>query len=253
MGMMDASGLTGGDRDIAALHATENTTAGVPVDASKIRPFGEPGVIAVQRNNEPASKLTVEGSPMCNLAEHRVTAGCTAVVALRVGKKLFVANAGDSRGVLSRAGKAIALSEDHKPQSEVETNRITRVGGFINQAGRINGNLNLSRSIGDLKYKQLVNVKPQDQMITADPDVTTTILENEDEFMILACDGVWDILSNQEAVDFVHEGISNGLSDKEIVESVFKRCISEDPKMTSGLGGDNMTFLLVRFLDMQSS
>ena len=83
--------------------------------------------IAVQRNNEPASKLTVEGSPMCNLAEHRVTAGCTAVVALRVGKKLFVANAGDSRGVLSRAGKAIALSEDHKPQSEVETNRITRV------------------------------------------------------------------------------------------------------------------------------
>ena len=71
--------------------------------------------------------------------------------------------------------------------------------------------------------------------------------------MILACDGVWDILSNQEAVDFVHEGISNGLSDKEIVESVFKRCISEDPKMTSGLGGDNMTFLLVRFLDMQSS
>ena len=83
--------------------------------------------------------------------------------------------------------------------------------------------------------------------------MTTTILENEDEFMILACDGVWDILSNQEAVDFVHEGISNGLSDKEIVESVFKRCISEDPKMTSGLGGDNMTFLLVRFLDMQSS
>ena len=80
-----------------------------------------------------------------------------------------------------------------------------------------------------------------------------TIQALQDGFLIVACDGVWDILSNQEAVDFVHEGISNGLSDKEIVESVFKRCISEDPKMTSGLGGDNMTFLLVRFLDMQSS
>ena len=81
----------------------------------------------MQSNNEPASKITAGGTPMCNLAEHRVSAGCTAVVALRVGRHLFVANAGDSRGVLSRAGKAIALSEDHKPQSEIEMYRITKV------------------------------------------------------------------------------------------------------------------------------
>lgn len=83
--------------------------------------------IGVQANNEPASKMTMEGSPTCNLLEHRVTAGCTAVVALRVGRTLYVANAGDSRGVLCRAGKAVALSEDHKPQSDVELERITKV------------------------------------------------------------------------------------------------------------------------------
>lgn len=244
-----SGGMTDGDRDVAALHAKESSST----ESFKPKPFGEPGVVGVQANNEPASKMTMEGSPTCNLLEHRVTAGCTAVVALRVGRTLYVANAGDSRGVLCRAGKAVALSEDHKPQSDVELERITKVGGFVNQAGRVNGNLNLSRSIGDLKYKQLVNVTPQEQMITADPDITTTVLENEDEFMILACDGIWDILSNQDAVDFVREGISNGLSDKEIVESAFKRCISDDPKMTSGLGGDNMTFMLVRFRLMQSS
>jgi serine/threonine protein phosphatase PrpC len=85
-----------------------------------------------------------------------------------------------------------------------------RVGGFVNDVGRINGNLNLSRSLGDLKYKQIINARPQDQMITAFPDVTITEMTNDDEFMILACDGVWDIMTCQSACDFVREKISKG-------------------------------------------
>jgi serine/threonine protein phosphatase PrpC len=82
-------------------------------------------------------------------------AGCTAIVALLVGKKLFVSNAGDSRGVLCRkGGVAFPLSKDHKPTQERELTRISLAGGFVNLVGRINGNLNLSRSLGDLKYKQ---------------------------------------------------------------------------------------------------
>ncbi|KAJ1438380.1 phosphatase 2C-like domain-containing protein, partial [Ochromonadaceae sp. CCMP2298] len=74
-----------------------------------------------------------------------VVAGCTAVVALLAGNQLYVANAGDSRGVLCRGAEAYALSYDHKPQQDKELGRISAAGVFVNFVGRINGNLNLSR------------------------------------------------------------------------------------------------------------
>lgn len=86
-----------------------------------------------------------------------------------------------------------------------ELERIKAAGGFVNFAGRVNGNLNLSRSLGDLKYKQTKQLPPEAQMITAEPDITVNALQPDDEFFILACDGVWDCLTNQEAVDFVRE------------------------------------------------
>ena len=97
-----------------------------------------------------AKKVIEQGSD-CD-----VQAGCTAVVALLTGNKLYVANAGDSRAVLCRKGKAIPLSFDHKPSHPTEKERIESAGGFISNFGgmsRVNGNLNLSRAIGDLKYK----------------------------------------------------------------------------------------------------
>lgn len=92
---------------------------------------------------------------------HEVQAGCTAVVALLHGNKLFIANAGDSRAVLCRDGKAFPLSEDHKPSQARERERIVAAGGFLSEIGgmcRVNGNLNLSRAIGDLKYKNNADV-----------------------------------------------------------------------------------------------
>lgn len=68
-------------------------------------------------------------------------------------------------------GETLALSFDHKPHQDVELNRITKAGGFVNQFGRVNGNLNLSRSIGDLKYKQVPGVPPAEQIITSEPDI----------------------------------------------------------------------------------
>lgn len=80
------------------------------------------------------------------------------------------------------------MSFDHKPLSDIEMKRITEAGGFVNQFGRVNGNLNLSRSIGDLKYKQVPDIVPAKQMITAEPDIKSVTLNDNDEFIILACD-----------------------------------------------------------------
>ena len=192
-----------------------------------------------------ASIETINGM-QCNLRDHRVTAGCTAVVAFLVGGKLVVANAGDSRGVLCRkGGQAYGLSEDHKPQQEGEMRRITESGGFVNGAGRINGNLNLSRSLGDLKYKQNSSIGKSEQMITAEPDITVTKIEPTDRFFILACDGIWDCLTNQGACDFVTEKLDMGLSPPEVMAQMCKHCLADDPRHTAGIGGDNMTALLV--------
>jgi serine/threonine protein phosphatase PrpC len=112
------------------------------------------------------------GRTVCNLPDHSIHAGCTSVCAAIVNRVLTVANAGDSRAVLCRAGGLTkALSFDHKPLQDVEMKRIKNAGGFVNQFGRVNGNLNLSRAIGDLKYKQVPGIPPSGQMITAEPDI----------------------------------------------------------------------------------
>lgn len=99
-----------------------------------------------------------------------------------------------------RAGQAVALSEDHKPAHSTEKNRIMAAGGFVSDIGgvaRVNGNLNLSRAIGDLKYKMNDELPVEAQIITAHPDVRVFELTPDDRYMILACDGIWDVLNNQ--------------------------------------------------------
>mmetsp|Transcript_36362 Transcript_36362/g.100957 ORF Transcript_36362/g.100957 Transcript_36362/m.100957 type:complete len:316 (-) Transcript_36362:225-1172(-) len=116
---------------------------------------------------------------------------------------------------------------------------------------RVNGNLNLSRSIGDLQYKKKLDLEPCEQIICATPDVRTYQREAEDEFLIVACDGVWDVLGSQDAVNFVHDRLPRclkaGLPLSSIMEEMLDRCISPDLTATNGLGGDNMTAMLVLF------
>lgn len=182
--------------------------------------------------------------------------GCTAVVCLVQGSQIVVANAGDSRVLLSRAGLAIPLSEDHKPNLPVEQDRIHKAGGSVErfQVGpivqfRINGNLNLSRSIGDLGYKKDSKLLPSEQIISSKPDLVTCQREAGDEFLLLACDGIWEVLGNQDAVDFVHDKLPRHREEGKplswIMEELLDRCLSPDLRKTDGLGGDNMTAMLV--------
>lgn len=185
------------------------------------------------------------------VANATVTGGCTAVSALLCGNKLYVANAGDSRCVLSRAGTAVAMSEDHKPNDPIELNRIQSAGGYV-EAGRVCGNLNLSRCIGDFEFKKDPNLDPKNQILTCWPDIRMEEITPSDEFIILACDGIWDVLSNQQAVDFVRERLLNKETNQinldadlvQIATECLDHCLAPETK-PPGLGCDNMTLIIV--------
>ena len=86
------------------------------------------------------------------------------------------------------SGVAQALSEDHKPTNPVEMERIMSANGFV-ECGRVNGNLALSRAVGDFEFKARADLPPEAQAVTANPDITITDISSETEFLILACDG----------------------------------------------------------------
>ncbi|KAH9715880.1 putative protein phosphatase 2C 60 [Citrus sinensis] len=174
---------------------------------------------------------------------HGPTSGSTACVAIIRDKQLVVANAGDSRCVLSRKGQALNLSKDHKPDLEVEKDRILKAGGFI-QVGRVNGSLNLARAIGDVEFKLNKSLPAEKQIVTANPDISTIELCDDDEFLVIACDGIWDCLSSQELVDFVRDQLTNETKLSVICEKVFDRCLAPS---AGGEGCDNMTMILVQF------
>jgi serine/threonine protein phosphatase PrpC len=174
-----------------------------------------------------------------------MVAGCTSVVGLLRGNTLYVANAGDSRCVLNRNGKALELSNDHKPDLPKEHLRITRAGGTVTD-GRVMGNLNLSRSLGDLDYKENTSIPQKDQMITAYPEVKIETISNKDLYLVFACDGVWDMLTSQECVNFISQRI--GFSSlASVAEEVLDRCLAPDIAASGGLGCDNTTIIIVEF------
>ncbi|KAK4086513.1 transcriptional regulator family: Fungal Specific TF [Purpureocillium lilacinum] len=172
--------------------------------------------------------------------------GCTACVSLIAGNKLYVANAGDSRGVLGIKGRAKPMSQDHKPQLEAEKNRITAAGGFVD-FGRVNGNLALSRAIGDFEFKKSADLSPENQIVTAFPDVDSHDLTDEDEFLVLACDGIWDCQSSQAVVEFVRRGIAAKQDLDKICENMMDNCLASNSE-TGGVGCDNMTMVIIGFL-----
>lgn len=176
--------------------------------------------------------------------------GCTAICVLVRESDIVAANAGDSRAVLCRGGKAVELSFDHKPASEVEKSRIEAAGGYLEDTpggARVNGNLNLSRAIGDLEYKKRDDLPPEQQVICSTPDVLIKERDPDDEFVILACDGIWDVMTNQAACDFVRDRLVAKMDVSQVGIELLDKCLTPDPQQTQGLGTDNMTAVIVKF------
>ncbi|KAN0084689.1 Protein phosphatase 2C domain containing protein [Elaphomyces granulatus] len=162
--------------------------------------------------------------------------GCTAAVSIISKDKIWVANAGDSRLVLGVKGRAKPLSFDHKPQNEGERARIRAAGGFVD-FGRVNGNLALSRAIGDFEFKKSAELSPEQQIVTAFPDVTVHEITEDDEFLVIACDGIWDCRSSQSVVEFVRRGIVAKQELYQICENMMNNCLSSNCETTGGNNG----------------
>ncbi|XP_073055443.1 probable protein phosphatase 2C 59 isoform X2 [Primulina eburnea] len=160
-------------------------------------------------------------------------AGSTASTAILVGDRLLVANVGDSRAVISRGGKAIAVSRDHKPDQTDERQRIEDAGGFVMWAGtwRVGGVLAVSRAFGDRLLKQYV---------VADPEIREEKVDDTLEFLILASDGLWDVVTNQEAVSMTKPIQEPEEAAKRLMQEAYKRG-----------SADNITIVVVRFLANQ--
>jgi len=135
-----------------------------------------------------AFELTNEG-----LEKNHSAGGTTAVVSLFKGNELYIANTGDSRAVISKNRKAIRVTTDHKPDLPLEKERIEKNGGWVKNGG-ITGTLTVSRALGDFSYKPY---------ITCEPDVfgPFSITDKEYQLLIMACDGLWDVVSDDEAVE----------------------------------------------------
>jgi protein phosphatase 1L len=162
-------------------------------------------------------------------------AGSTASTAVLVGDRLLVANVGDSRAVICRSGEAFALSSDHKPNRADERQRIEDAGGVVMWVGtwRVGGVLAVSRAFGDRLLKQYV---------VAEPEIQEDTIEEGVDFLILASDGLWDVVTNQEAVSMVLS-----IEDAEVAAKVLG-----DEAYRRG-SADNITCLIVRFKHDQSS
>jgi len=137
-------------------------------------------------------------------------AGCTAVVVIVTPTMIVCANAGDSRAVMSQFAMRhpIALSHDHKPDNPDESARIVANGGYVNN-GRVNGSLAVSRALGDFELKPMVSGLPDFEIHMRNHD--------QDEMIIIACDGLWDVFSNDDAIYSARDIFAEGETDLRLV------------------------------------
>lgn len=164
--------------------------------------------------------------------------GTTALTALILGQHLVVANAGDCRAVLCRKGVSVQMSQDHRPNYLPEQKRVEELGGYV-ELGYLNGELAVTRALGDWYMKlPFGSTSP----LTAEPDIKQIMLTEEDEFLIIGCDGIWDVISNQEAVSIVRRGLRSHDDPQKCARELVNQALRRDTS-------DNLTAIVVTFTE----
>ncbi|KAG6498070.1 hypothetical protein ZIOFF_045979 [Zingiber officinale] len=166
------------------------------------------------------------------------SSGTTAITALVFGRYLLVANAGDCRAVLCRKGEAVDMSQDHRPVHDAERTRVEQSGGFI-EDGYLNGALSVSRALGDWDLKM---PRGSPSPLIAEPEFRHIILTEDDEFLIIGCDGIWDVMSSQSAVSSVRKGLRRHDNPERCARELVMEALSLSTF-------DNLTVIIVCFSD----
>ena len=157
------------------------------------------------------------------------TSGCTAVVCIVNEKYIICSNAGDSRSVMGIKDGFKEMSHDHKPMNIEERKRIEDAGGVVT-SGRVDGNLAVSRAFGDFEFKD-TRLAADKTKVTAKPEIIVHERTAEDDILILACDGVWDVFSSAECIQYVRELYESGEGDiQKIAEEVIEKALIKGSK-----------------------
>lgn len=169
--------------------------------------------------------------------------GCTALCVCLLGGELVVANAGDCRAVLSKRGRAVDLSTDQRPSCSTELARIEGAGGFV-EDGYVNGHLGVARAFGDFHIEGLKGDAGSGQPgpLIVEPEVERRALTAEDEFLIIACDGLWDVFSSHNAVDFARKALRRHNDPTATARELVMEALRRD-------SSDNVSVIVVCFSD----
>ena len=178
-------------------------------------------------------KFLLEFPDICN------NIGSAAVICMILGDRIITINLGDSRAVLSRGGRAIELSVDHKPENENELKRILQNGGSV-MLGRIHSKLAVSRAFGDFDFKS----GERGNLVSIEPDITQIFINPfEDEFIVIGCDGLFEAYSSQELVTKIRERLSVMLPTEQDPNRVIREIVNE--AVFENKTADNVTALLI--------
>lgn len=166
--------------------------------------------------------------------------GTTAVCAFISPRSMYIANCGDSRAVLSRHGCPVFSTQDHKPGLPSERDRIVKAGGSV-MIQRVNGSLAVSRALGDYEYKNVKGRGPCEQLVSPEPEIFVRDRDDEeDEFLVLACDGIWDVMTNADLCAYIHSRLMVTDNLQEVTSQVIDTCLYKGSR-------DNMSIVLVVF------
>lgn len=186
-------------------------------------------------------------------------AGTTAIIYIITQTHIFLLNVGDSRGIfvekmtslslgtettciLNYNGNAYAVhgTIDHKPNNEKELSRIKSAGGYV-RVGRVNESLALSRAFGDYEFKVNKLLPAHEQQVIAVPDITVFNRNDDEQFVVLGCDGLWDVFTNLQVAEHVFNLIEAGEhSIALITEELIDLALEADSK-------DNISVAIVTF------